>query len=71
VDAVFACLGCTGALPAPLRHDISATWLEQDWPAHSRAVTDGLHFFSALHEIRRRRAYLPPPNTDTAPQGTP
>lgn len=70
-DALCACAWCTPALPAALRHDIALTWLHQDWPAHSRALTDALHHLSAVREHRAWAQRHLPTVTSTAPQGTP
>jgi hypothetical protein len=49
---VFACPWCSPRLPAVLRNAIAQSWWNQDWPAHNRALVDGMHFFAA--EITRR-----------------
>ena len=55
VDALFACPACTRMLPAEVRTTINTTWWAGDWPAHSRALTDALHWLAGHQHFRPGR----------------
>ena len=41
-DALLGCRPCTRTLPRALRARLWTTWHTQDWPRHSRALSDAL-----------------------------
>lgn len=47
ISAVFTCPACSRLLPGELRAVINVTWWQRDWPAHSRALADGLHYLAS------------------------
>lgn len=48
---VLACWLCTETLPPTLFTTIVTTGLARDWPAHSRALTQSLHWFATREEM--------------------
>lgn len=54
---MFACRPCWYRLPRDLRTPILTTWWSKDFAAHSRAMTDAMHWYRDEADSRAGTGY--------------
>lgn len=57
VTVPFACRPCERRLPTALQARINITRWAGDWPANSAAMTEAMHYLSALAALRKGITY--------------